>query len=120
MLTWWLIETPFAGRSSDFWSNIWGQPISSDELGIEEDTGRSGTEFALSITGNGAYYVSKRGDIDRSGVVEFRDFSLLAEQRRASCNSNTRCAGRDLPQEGNIGFDDLAILCNHWLATSLK
>lgn len=114
-------QTAFVVDSNyDFWSELWGLPISSEDFRMEEDIGLSCEAFALSITGNGEYYVSKRGDINRDGAVDFMDLALLAEMWGDFCDSNTWCYGRDLNQNGRIDINDLSVICSYWLSDLSK
>ena len=55
-------------------------------------------------------------DISNDGVVNFKDFAILASHwLEDECRYSARCAGSDLQQDGIINLEDLLTIIEHWL-----
>jgi hypothetical protein len=91
-----------------------------DSLGVHEHwNNATDKEYSRNLGSNsGIELISLRqrvdGDIDTDGDVDYRDFARFAgEWMKSGCGE---CGGADFTGEGDVGLDDLQVLCENWLA----
>jgi hypothetical protein len=54
-------------------------------------------------------------DFDESGIVDFIDYAILANNWLLSCSGPNWCSGCDLDQSGLVNTADLKLFCDDWL-----
>ncbi|NLH17682.1 MAG: hypothetical protein GX455_13985 [Phycisphaerae bacterium] len=59
---------------------------------------------------------ARGGDINQDGAVNLLDFAVVAEfWSRCDCLVNRECSGADREPDGDVDFEDLSCLIEHWL-----
>ncbi|MBE0534148.1 MAG: hypothetical protein IH624_00660, partial [Phycisphaerae bacterium] len=58
------------------------------------------------------YYGS---DFNRSLMVDWGDWAILADSWRKTCGAPDWCGGTDLDRSGSVGVGDLAVFAEQWL-----
>ena len=54
-------------------------------------------------------------DFDESGIVDFIDYAIIANNWLLSCSGPNWCSGCDLDQSGLVNTADLKLFCDDWL-----
>ena len=59
------------------------------------------------------------GDLNKDGLVDFRDFAILSQNWLSQCSLPDWCSGADCDHSGIADARDLLVITTHWLEGSL-
>jgi 1,4-alpha-glucan branching enzyme len=118
------IGMPKSGRWRVRFNSDWnGYDASFANWNAYDTQAFAGSKDGLACNANiglGAYSVvvlsqGTTPDINLSGMVDFRDMSVLADYWMESCDSWDACGGADFDMSGAVGFGDLYRFLGEWL-----
>lgn len=102
----WFIDEHWDGTRSIYWE----VKFFEQENNYEPDITYQLDEISYKLTG------SIPGNLNMNGIVDFADFSQLAEEwMSTNCQSPAWCQGTDLDESGQVGLSDLTVIADHWL-----
>ncbi len=102
----WFIDEHWDGTRSIYWK----VKFFEQENNYEPDITYQLDEISYKLSG------SIPGNLNMNGIVDFADFSQLAEEwMSTNCQSPTWCQGTDLDESGQVGLSDLTVIVDHWL-----